>query len=222
MFNDTEIKEFFLLAMSEIDIAIDDQLVDHLMRYFTLLLEKNQSLNLISSKQDLKTQIVVHLVDSLSILLSSHLPSAGTILDFGSGGGLPAIPLSIVLPNLQFTLIDSTRKKTDFLLSLRETLKLNNVSILNRYLEPNSNKEDCFYNFITARAVSKLNNLLAIAVPRLLPGGIFAAYKGPHIDVELSELSQSLKKMNVKLIDRIDFSLPFVQAQRSLVFFLKM
>lgn len=192
-----------------------------LTTYFQLLLAKSRVLNLISLKQDLKTQVYVHLVDSLSLLLWPKLPDAAVALDFGSGGGLPGFPLAICRPQWNLTLIDSKAKKIKFLDELKDQLKLNNVISRSVYLEPNKNPENVNYDFITARAVSALDTLIAIAGPRLAKNGFFAAYKGPQADDELSAAAPQLKKWGLKPVDKISFTLPWVNAARVIIIFQK-
>jgi 16S rRNA (guanine527-N7)-methyltransferase len=142
-------------------------------------------------------------------------------MDFGSGGGLPAIPLSIARPEWRCTLIESTGKKTAFLHEVRETLQLDNVAVTNKFLEPGKNAEGIFYDLITARGVSDLQKLFSIAGPRLNKDGFFIAFKGPQGRQELQDSAAVLKKMKIALYDCLEFKLPFLEAERRLFIFQK-
>lgn len=195
--------------------------LDRIMAYFERLLTANAALNLISPKQDLRTRVAVHLVDSLSPLLWTDWPARLNGLDLGSGGGLPAIPLAIARPGWELTLAEATGKKTLFLESVQSGLGLDNIQVLNKFLEPDKNPENLRLDLVSARAVSDLKKLAAIAGPRLRPGGLLLAFKGPQVDQELPEAAAKLKKWRLRLLDRKDFRLPLVEAGRSLLRFIK-
>lgn len=195
--------------------------LDRIIDYFEMLLSANESLNLISPRQELKTRVAVHLLDSLSPLLWSGWPRALSALDLGSGGGLPAIPLALVFPEWELTLVEATGKKAQFLSSVKDRLKLDGVSILNKYLEPDKNQEGRQFDLISARGVSNLKKLAAIAGPRLKPGGLLLAFKGPQASTELQEAKDKLKKWRLRLDDRLDFTLPLVEASRTLILLVK-
>lgn len=221
LFNSDEIKETLVRGLSALGIKLDEVIIDKVTAYFKLLLEKNRVVNLISPKQDIMTQTIVHLVDSLSLLQYEKLPRNISALDFGSGGGLPAIPLSLALADWRYTLVESTGKKAAFLSAVKSELNLVNVDIMNRFLEPGLNRENIVYDIITARAVTETAKLLSIAAPRLKQGGLFIAFKGPRGDLELSDCTKELKKDKMCLVDKLDFILPELSAKRSLFIFEK-
>ena len=210
-------------SLEALGITIHREAQSKLIAYLAILLEKNERVNLISSKQDLRTKTIIHLVDSLTPLMWSDWPT-GRIkaLDFGSGGGLPAIPLSIAQPECLYTLIESTGKKAAFLAEARDSLALDNVVVINTFLEPGKNAENSFYDLITARGVSDLKNLFSIAGPRLPKGGFFIAFKGPQGEQELKDSSAELKKRKLALFESLTFKLPFVEAERRLYIFQKL
>jgi len=218
---EAEIRDLLDSGLKSMGLLLNEEARQKLLRFFELLLIQNKTLNLISPKQSLPEKVGVHLLDSLSPLLLNRLPSGGRMMDFGSGGGFPGIPLSIVLDYQHFDLIEATGKKTRFLSTVLDDLKLSHVSIVNKYLNPNRNEENIFYDFISARAVSALKNIAAIAGPRLSSQGYFLAFKGPQADQELSEARSVLVKFKLNLLERLDFNLPLVEVQRSLLLFQK-
>ncbi len=217
----SDIREPLVEGLSQLGLKFDEAVLAALEAYFVLLLEKNRSVNLISPKQDLRTQTAVHLIDSLSLLMFDFWPVDLSALDFGSGGGLPAIPLSLACPGWHYTLVEATGKKADFLALVKDKMGLQKVRIVNRFLEPGLKGEDELYDLVTARAVSDLSRLAAVAGPRLKRGGFFAAFKGPQVDVELDNFAFELKKRRLTLVKRRDFVLPLVEARRSLLVFEK-
>ncbi len=214
------INEYLKEGLDVWGLAIPAEKLTSFVTYFGLLLAENQKFNLISPKQDLKTKVAVHLLDSLSPLLLTRLPAAKRIMDFGSGGGLPGIPLSLVWSYEKFDLVESTGKKARFLSQVVNQLDLKNVSVINDYLEPDR-ADSPKYDLITTRAVSALGNILAIAGPRLTVGGYFLAFKGPQVADELSAAGPQILKYGLKLIERKDFSLPLVSMNRTLLLYRK-
>jgi 16S rRNA (guanine527-N7)-methyltransferase len=221
-FNRALASSIFSDSLSALGIKIDQSAQGKIMDYFALLLNKNEQINLISPKQNLQTKVIVHLTDSLTPLIWPDLPAAAMAMDFGSGGGLPAIPLAIVQPDWQYTLIESTGKKTAFLSEAREALALNNVIVNSKFLEPGKNTENINYDLITARGVSDLTKLFALAGPRLKQGGFFIAFKGPQGEYELDEAEAEMAKRKMQLYDCLNFKLPGLEAERRLFIFQKM
>ena len=128
-----------------------------------------------------------------------------TILDIGSGGGFPGIPLAIMKPEWKFTLCESTTKKANFLNLLVKELSLKNIRIVNDRVDkggfqtcpnsPNKNK----YDLITARAVAKLDELIKYALPLLKKDGYLLAYKAKDIDEELKHAEKIIQKNKLEL-----------------------
>ena len=192
-----------------------------LVEYFEMVLTTTKSLNLISSKQELPVQVAVHLVDSILPLKFVVIPESSQILDFGSGGGFPGIPWSMLLDKATFTLAESTGKKARFLETVIEILNLKNVTVINTFLEPGKNPEHQTYDYITARAVSDLEKLADIAGPRIKPNGCFLAFKGPRADEELKSAAKVLARNKLTLVNRFTFTLPVVETTRCLLVFKK-
>jgi len=214
-------KDVLLEGLDKLNLPVAEDKIISLLDYFDLLLYKNESLNLISSKQSLKDQVVIHLIDSLTPLLWDNWPDDCKALDIGSGGGLPAIPLSIVFNGWNYSLAESTGKKANFLNELIQALSLSNVKVINSFLEPGYNKEKSEYELVSARGVADLKKLAAIIGPRLLKGGVFISFKGPKGAEEYKEAKSELSKRKLVLVDQLDFKLPFVEAGRILFLFEK-
>lgn len=214
--------DYLVEGIQILGLNILDADLQLLLNFFDLLTEKSKVMNLISSKQDLKTKIDIHLIDSLSLLAWDKLPAEADLLDFGSGGGLPGIPLSICRPAWSCTLVDSKAKKIRFIETVKNELNLDNVRPKSLFLELGRNPEKEFYSLVTARAVSSLDTLAAIAGPRLKKGGLFAAYKGPQVDDEIKEAQAGLKKWGLELFDELRFKLPLGGADRVIAIFKKL
>ena len=208
-------------GLKELNLTLPDENIESLLLYFKLLLAKNVQVNLISKKGDIKSRIASHLLDSLTPLLWSGWPNTSlAALDIGSGGGLPAIPLSIVFPKWKYSLAESTTKKANFLNEIKETMQLSGLTIINKFLTPGKN-DGKFYDIITARALSSLKELVPLVGPKLNSGGYFVAFKGPRGPEEIIEASSKLEKNKLLLTDELSFTLPYIDVQRRLYLFTK-
>lgn len=173
-------------------------------KYYKTLLEWNKKINLISRKEE--NIIERHFLDSILFLpefenlirtFPSHTPIS--MLDIGSGGGFPAIPLAIMKPEWTFTLCESIKKKAGFLIHLIDELNIkNHVTVINNRIESlHSTNQKQKYNFITARAVTKLDELIKYSLPLLKKEGYLLAYKAKDIDDELKTAEHLIKKNNL-------------------------
>jgi len=161
------------LELSEAQVA---RLVAHL----DLLDEWNARMNL-TAIRDRPSQLTKHLLDSLTV--QPYLRGE-RIADVGSGAGFPGIPLAIVEPHLQFTLIESTGKKCRFLEHVRDALELKNVEVVQSRAE--SYKPDMRFDTVLARAVGPVADLVKVAGPLVVGGGRLLAMKGRYPERELA------------------------------------
>ena len=161
------------LELSEAQLA---RLVAHL----DLLDEWNARMNL-TAIRDRPSQLTKHLLDSLTV--QPYLRGE-RIADVGSGAGFPGIPLAIVEPHRQFTLIESTGKKCRFLEHVRDALELKNVAVVQSRAE--SYKPDMRFDTVLARAVGPVADLVKVAGPLVVGGGRLLAMKGRYPEQELA------------------------------------
>jgi 16S rRNA (guanine527-N7)-methyltransferase len=161
-------------------------------RYLELLLAQNRAFNL-TSITDPDEAWTRHIEDSLTLLPELE-GVRGAVVDVGSGGGLPAIPLAIARPDLQFTLVESTAKKARFLESCAQTLALTNVRVESERAEVlgRSPLRESF-DVATSRACARLPVLLELCLPLLKVGGRKLAIKGEQAALEVSEAERALR-----------------------------
>lgn len=184
--------------------------------YKKLFLEKNQVLNLIS-KNDEKFLDEKHIYDSLSIKMffDKYKFSPATMLDIGTGGGFPALPISIEYPQIQVTGIDSIQKKIRAISEIATDLKLKNFQTICDRVE---NIKDKKYDLITSRAVAKLEMIVQYAMPLLKKSGYLVVYKSKTAQEEIQQAEKILKKFKAKVIDVIEYKLPLEEIfERNLV-----
>ncbi len=188
--------------------------------YMKIFLEENSKVNLIS-KNDEKYLWEKHVFDSLAIenfFEKFDTSKIKTILDIGTGGGFPSIPIAITYPHLKVTALDSIAKKIRAVQTLKNKLNIENLEPICTRVE----NLDAKFDMITSRAVSSLKNICEYALPKLKKGGYFVAYKSRKTPQEIEEANSILKKYNSKIVDIIEYSLPLEENhERNLIVILK-
>lgn len=134
MEHELELREFAMSSIRELGLTIGEIHVEQFMRYLAHLIEWNKAINL-TAIIDPKEIIIKHFVDSLTALVATSFPQNCVVLDVGSGGGFPGIPLKIVRSDMRLVLIEPVLKKCSFLNSVVGLLKLHDVSTFNGTIE---------------------------------------------------------------------------------------
>lgn len=178
---------------------------EYFSEYIKAFLEQNSKLNLIS-KNDEKLLWEKHIFDSLAIekFFEKYNTTTKTLLDFGTGGGFPAIPIALAYPEIEVTAMDSIRKKINAISTIKNELKIHNLTPLCGRVETLDKK----FDIITSRAVANLGKIVEYAIPRLKKDGYFIAYKSVKAQEEIEEAKPALKKYKAKVIDIIKYDLP--------------
>ena len=174
--------------------------------YLELLLEANKNINLTGITQP-KEAVIKHTLDSLSV---SNAIEGTKVIDIGSGGGTPGIPLAIANPDKQFYLVDSVLKKTIFLKEATETLKLNNVEVI---CERGENIKNLSADTVVSRAFGSLNYLIDASKHMVSKKGLFLAMKGKIKKEEISGLVAGFSVLQIQEIE-----VPYLEATRHFVF----
>lgn len=150
----------------------------------------NSKINMISRK-DFDQFYERHVLHSLSVLKIINFKPGQTVLDVGTGGGFPAIPLAISNPDVKFTLVDSIGKKLKVVSEIVNTLDLKNVTIIHDRMETVQGK----FDFIMNRAVAPLSSIIGWTIGKYNKGAYLISIKGGNLDVEIK---QAGKKVNVQ------------------------
>lgn len=193
-------------GIEEIGIDLPESAIDKLMAYLTLLEKWNKVYNL-TAIRDPREMLVKHLLDSLSIV--PHI-SGQRLIDVGTGGGLPGIPLAICYPDKQVDLLDSNSKKTRFLIQAKAELGLQNTTIFHQRVETYQPEE--LYDGIVSRAFASLEDMLHWTSHLLKPDGYWWAMKAQKDFEDYSDLPGQ-----VKIEAMIDLHVPGLEAQRMLI-----
>lgn len=204
-------------ALTQLNIELNDKKAKIFDAYARIFLEKNSRLNLIS-KNDEKFLFEKHIFDSLAINKFLKHKAGQTLLDIGTGGGFPAVPVAIFYDELKVYAIDSIRKKINAIEEIKSELDLKNlVSICDRVENISET-----YDYITTRAVAPVKNILEYAVPKLKKNGYFIAYKSKKSMEELKDARQIIRKLNIEVVDILGYVLPMEEVyERNLIIFKK-
>lgn len=176
-------------------------------KYIKKFLEENSKINLIS-KNDEKYLWEKHIFDSLAIenFFNKYtvIQEKTSLLDIGTGGGFPAIPIAMAYPEIEVTAIDSIKKKINAIENIKKELDLKNLITICDRIE-NLKGE---YSIITSRAVSSLDKLCEYALPLMGINSYFIAYKSRKTNEEIINAQKILKKYKAKIIDILEYKLP--------------
>jgi 16S rRNA (guanine527-N7)-methyltransferase len=203
-----------LAGAAELGVDLSGAQSDQLARFAALLVRWNAVHNLtaISSPASILSH---HLLDSLAILppispIFGEKPCR--VLDVGSGGGLPGIPLAIARPRWQVTVVDKVQKKAAFLVQARLELGLTNLDCLHARVEE---VEAPPFDLIVSRAFSSLEDFVRVSAHLLAPGGRWAAMKGVYPKAELADLARTMP--GVRVVDTVKLVVPRLDAERHLI-----
>lgn len=176
-----------------------------ILAYTCLILKWNDVAGLIS-KNDEDNLFRRHFCDSLQPLLLFGFKKNATVLDIGSGGGFPSIPIRIFRPDLTFVLADSNRQKAAFLKEVKKELNFDNVTIFNGRVE-RLNPEEKKFDYILSRGVGSLQKFSQLAKPLLAPDGHMYTFKTKQFVSELDFITANKEKDRIKISEIAEYDL---------------
>ncbi|MHC9511909.1 16S rRNA (guanine(527)-N(7))-methyltransferase RsmG [Kangiella sp. M94] len=189
-------------------IDLSDEDSGRLLNYLSLLLKWNKAFNLTAITKP-EEALDLHLLDSVAV--SPAIQDYRSLLDVGTGGGLPGIPLAILNPDKEFTLLDTNSKKTRFLKQVVYELGLDNVTVINQRVQDFENQSG--YACILSRAFASLSDMVLWTKHLLAEDGHWLAMKGQYPHQELDELPKT-----VELVKAHEVKLPGVNASRWFIY----
>ncbi len=187
--------------------------------YYEILLEESEKYNL----TNLKTKVdiyIKHFLDSIIMTKYIDFSNVKTLVDIGSGAGFPGIPLKIIKPDLEVTLIEPTTKRCKFLNLIIEKLGLVGITVINSRAEIVAKDYFEKFDFVTARAVAPLNILLELVTPFVSLNGKIVLLKG-NINEELEIAKNAIKRLKIKEKAIYQFELPNELGSRTIIEFKK-
>ena len=205
----------FIEELKKINIELTDKKLNQLERYYELLVEWNEKINLTNITE--KEQVYLkHFYDSLTLNKVIDLSKEKTLCDIGTGAGFPGLVLKIVFPDLKVTLVDSLNKRIEFLKLVIKELELDNIEVYHDRAEEFAKKNIEKFDIVTARAVAHMSILLEYSIPMVKINKYFIAMKA-NINEELEESSNALKLLDSKITKIEQFKLPIEESNRTII-----
>ena len=215
---DTELSEILRKGSLELGLSLDHAQLGAFLKYLHELQAWNKKINL-TSIIDGKDIIIKHFLDSLTP--AGLLTGVETLLDIGSGGGFPGLPLKIALPALKVTMLDTVEKKVHFIRHMIRTLDLKDAKAISGRVEAPELIEShaCAFDCVTSRAFTELGAFVALGKPYVRQGGMLLAMKGPAVEEELREMGP-VEGFSAPAVHRIE--VPFSGRTTSLIIMKKL
>ncbi len=210
--------ELFQSSLKEKGIDLSDKQLSQFEMYYKLLVEWNEKMNLtaITEKEEVYLK---HFYDSVTAGFYYDFNQKITVCDVGAGAGFPAIPLKIVYPEIQLTVVDSLNKRIGFLQHVADELDLENVSLHHDRAETFAQRPEFRQNFnlVMARAVARLSVLSELCLPLVKIGGHFLGMKGANLPEEVKDGEKAVKLLGGKIKDVHSFVLPIEESERNII-----
>lgn len=201
-------------------ITLSDRQKEQFLKYYELLVEWNGFMNL-TAITEFDDVMKKHFADSLSIVkaFSEIRTEKLKVIDIGTGAGFPGIPLKIVFPQIELTLLDSLQKRLKFLQEVINQLELGEVELIHGraedFCKPSMKREQ--YDLCVSRAVANLATLSELCLPYVKVGGKFIPYKSEKAEEEVKAAKKAIALLGGEVKDQIEFELPESNIGRTLV-----
>lgn len=201
--------------MQELGLTVSEQAIEAFERFSDELKKWNRRINLtaITTDDDIA---VKHIIDSL--VLAGCIRDNESVLDIGSGAGVPALPLKIARPLVRVTSVDAVEKKVLFQRHVARLLGLHNFEALHARVEAMQKSHARSFDVITSRAFSRLEQFVALAAPLLAEGGRMIAMKGPAAAGEIRAGGEHLLDLGFEISAVHAYRLPLDRGERNLIF----
>ena len=191
----------------KLGIAISDEQIKKFELLSEMLVEQNKTMNL-TAITDPDGIAVKHFADSVSVLTAYDIPVGARVMDIGTGAGFPGMPLLIMRPDIDLTMVDSTAKKLKYVQSTVDSLGLVATTLHTRAEEAGQSKEYREkFDIVCSRAVAALNVLCEYCLPFVKVGGVFVAMKAAKAQEEINDAKAAIKLLGGKIIDEKSFTL---------------
>lgn len=204
--------------LEKLNIKLDDHQIEQFIAYYEILVEWNKVMNL-TGITEWDEVITKHFIDSVAIVKAHDMSKVKRVIDIGTGAGFPGIPLKIAFPHLEVVLLDSLKKRINFLDEVIKVLGLTNISTIHGRAEDFAKQKDYreTFDLCVSRAVASLNVLSEYCLPFVELDGYFIPYKSGKIEEELKASEKAVKVLGGEIISQIKFNLAETDAQRSFI-----
>lgn len=217
-------KNLLYTKFKEIGIELTDEQANQFIKYYELLVEWNNVMNLTAITQ-WEEVVSKHFVDSVAITLFSEFDFINKVkkgqvykvIDIGTGAGFPGIPLKIVFPELKVTLLDSLNKRVNYLNTVIKELCLSNINAIHGRAEDYAKKSEYReqYDLCVSRAVSNLATLSEYCIPYVREGKFFVPYKSQKLNEEVNNGKKAIAVMGGKIVSKFKFNLLGTDQERT-------
>ncbi len=200
------------------NLPLSEAIIERFSIYLSFLQETPYNITAIKNPTEI---IVKHFIDSIFIAkFYNNLKNNIKIIDVGTGGGFPGIPIKILFPKIQLTLVESVKKKTKFLKDLIDKLDISGIIIINERAEVVGHDPSFreTFDLVVSRAVASLPVLLEVTACFARVDGEVVAYKSGDVRVELRESVKALELLRLITKDIYFYKLPIIEHKRSLLF----
>lgn len=215
-------EEFLKSEIEKIGIQLNDKQIAQFLKYYELLIEWNKVMNL-TAITDYEEVVRKHYADSLSIIKAMDIEYLHSedkfLIDIGTGAGFPGIPIKIVFPKLETTLLDSLNKRIRFLNEVIEKLELKDIEAIHGRAEDCA-KQNQFreqYDICVSRAVANLSTLSEYSIPFVKTGGYFISYKAENIEDEIENSKNAVMLLGGNIDEVVKFNLLDTDIKRAIV-----
>lgn len=217
--------EFFDLmstAAKDVGIELTKEQYEKFIKYMRLVQEWNEKINLTAITED-NEFVKKHFIDCIKAFKSRAIKEAKTLIDVGTGAGFPGLPIAILSPETNVTLLDSLNKRINFLNTVVRELELKNVTTIHSRAEDGARKPELREQFdvATSRAVANMAVLSEFCMPFVKKNGYFVALKGPSIEEELEGGNKAIKTLGGELKNIIEVEVEGTDLNHNIVEVLK-
>ena len=202
-------------GFSAMKLSVSDAQIAQLEDFTARMLETNKVMNL-TRITDPKEIAEKHLLDCASLLQAADF-SKKSVVDVGGGAGFPGMPLHILCPSCDLTLLDSLGKRIRFLQGCIDAMNLSDIEAVHARAEEFAAKHREQYDFAVSRAVAQLNVLAELSLPLVKQGGAFIAMKSKDTDEELERAKKAIRLLGGEIEKIIDYTIPHTEITHRLV-----
>ena len=199
---------FFKEQLISYGYSPTDYQISSFERYYELLITWNEKINL-TAITEYKEVFIKHFLDSVSIIKAYDMSEVSSVIDVGTGAGFPGIPIKIMFPHINVTLLDSLNKRLNFLNEVINELSLENIYTVHGRAEDIAKEKDHRekYDLCVSRAVANLSTLSELCIPFVKVGGSFVSYKSEKATDEITNAGKAIQLLGGSFKKRIDFDL---------------
>lgn len=205
-------------VMEHESIELTGDSIEKFEKFRDTLIETNKYLNLTSITEE-KEVNYKHFLDSLLPMKKIEFKENAKVIDIGTGGGFPGLPMKFYRDDLDITLLDSLNKRIKFLKDTIYKMELSNIEAIHGRAEELGRQKQYreVYDYAISRAVSRLNTLVEYSLPFVKVGGYFISMKGPSGKEEAEEAKNAIKLLGGEISDIIEYQLDYEDSDRTLV-----